>query len=335
MLKKGKEIAMLNRFIASVAGAVCLAAAAPALADYPQQPVRVIVPFSPGGNIDVASRMLATQLAADLGQPFVVENRPGAGGSIGAQAVARASPDGYTVLSGSNGMLAVNPAVNPSLPYDPVKSFAPVAFISRVPLALTVHGKLPVKDLASLRDYARSSGAPISIGSSGAGGAQHLAIVEFGEQAGIPYTHVPYRGGSAIMPDLMAGTINAALNELPNVLSAHREGQVRVIAVAADQRSPLLPDVPTLEEAGLKGFVAYSSNGWLVPIDTPKAVIQTLNDALAKALQNPDIRGKMEGMGVVVATPEEMTAQAYGERLAGELRQAKRTADRHKIRVSQ
>ena len=326
---------MLNKFIVSIAGALCLAATAPALADYPEQPVRLIVPFSPGGNIDVASRMLATHLASELGQPFVVENRPGAGGSIGAQAVARSQPDGYTILSGSNGMLAVNPAVNPSLSYDPVKSFAPVGFISRVPLALTVHGKLPVKDLASLKEYAKSRGEPITIGSSGAGGAQHLSIVEFGEQADIPYTHVPYRGGSAIMPDLMGGTIDAALNELPNVLSAHREGQVRVIAVAAEDRSPLLPDVPTLQEAGLDGFLAYSSNGWLVPAGTPDDIIQKLNDSLADALQNTEIRNKMEAMGLVIATPDELTAQAYGERLARDLEQARSTAGRHGIQVTQ
>lgn len=212
---------------------------------------------------------------------------------------------------------------------------APVAFISQVPLALTVHGKLPVKDLASLKEYARSSGTPINIGSSGAGGAQHLAIVEFAEQAGIPYTHVPYRGGSAIMPDLMGGTIDAALNELPNVLSAHREGQVRVIAVAAHERSPLLPDVPTLKEAGLDGFVAYSSNGWLVPAGTPEDVMQKLGDALSAALDEPEIRSKMEGMGLVIATPEGRSSQAYSDRLQRELAQARSTAERHGIRVAQ
>lgn len=326
---------MLKQLFTAVLACLCVAAGSAAAASYPDQPVRVIVPFTPGGNIDLTARLLSTNLASKLGQPFVVDNRPGAGGSIGALAVARAKADGYTVLFGSNGMLAVNPAVNPTLAYDPIRSFVPVAFISRVPLALTVSAALGVNDLASLKARAKATGKPLNIGSSGAGGAQHLAIVEFAERSGINYTHVPYRGGSAILPDLMAGTLDAALNELPNVLQAHRDGRVRIIGLAADKRSPLLPNVPTLAEEGMPGFSAYSSNGWLVPAGTPDAVVHTLKTAVVNALADPDIRAKMEGMGLEIATPVEAAPAAYGRRMAQELENARRIANQHSIRVTQ
>ncbi|MDO9437916.1 tripartite tricarboxylate transporter substrate binding protein [Hydrogenophaga sp.] len=326
---------MFKKLAAVFAIGLCVATGSAVAADYPNQAVRVIVPFSPGGNIDVTSRLLSTRLAAELGQPFVVDNRAGAGGSIGALAVARAGTNGHTVLSGSNGMLAVNPAVNPTLAYDPIRSFVPVAFISRVPLALTVSSALPVQDLASLKAHAKATGHPVNIGSSGAGGAQHLAIVEFGEKSGVPYTHVPYKGGSAILPDLMAGTLDVALNELPNVMAAHRDGRVRIIALASERRSPLLPNVPTLAESGLPGFFAYSSNGWLMPAGTPDSMVRTINTALVRALADPAIRSQMEAMGLVIATPEEASPAAYGRRMAQELEDARRTAHRHGIRVTQ
>lgn len=326
---------MFKKCVVSLIAAMSLSVPTIVIADYPEKPVRVIVPFAPGGNIDVSARMLSSFLADELDEAFVVENRSGAGGSIGAQAVAQSKPDGHVLLSGSNGMLAVNPAVNPLLAYDPIESFEPVAFLSQVPLALTVHGELPIQDLTSLKDYAQSRSEPISIGSSGAGGAQHLAIVEFGEHAGIPITHVPYRGGSAVLPDLMGGMIDAALNELPNVLPAHRDGQIRIIAIAAHERSPLLPDVPTLHEAGLDEFYAYSSNGWLAPAGTPDHVIKTLEAALDKALSDEKVRQKMLDMGLVIAEPEQRTSAWYAQRIRDELKQAKSTADRHGIQITQ
>ncbi|MBV7484042.1 tripartite tricarboxylate transporter substrate binding protein [Bordetella sp. BOR01] len=324
----------LHRWLSCAALALLVSTSAWAAAPYPAQPVRVIVPFAPGGNIDVATRLLASKLAERLGQPFIVENRPGAGGAIGAEAVARAQPDGYTLLSGSNGLLAVNPAVNPSLSYDPLTSFAPVAFLSRVPLALVVSAKLPVHDLEELKAYAAKSGKGISIGSSGAGGAQHLAIVEFASKADIPFVHVPYRGGSAILPDLIAGNVDAALNELPNVLPNHRDGKLRIIAIASDQRSALLPDVPTLREAGLADFTAYSSNGWLAPAGTPAAVIQQLNQALVQALADTAVHARLEEMGLVVTPPADAGAQAYRTLMERDLANAREIAAKHQIRAN-
>jgi tripartite-type tricarboxylate transporter receptor subunit TctC len=301
-----------RRDLLLAAGAAPLLALAPraARAAYPARPIRLVVPFAPGGNADIVGRLVGERMGEALGQPVVVENRAGAGGAIGAEFVARAAPDGYTLFVGSNGPLTVNPFVQAKLAYDPLKDFAPIGLTSLVPHAIIVNAAVPAKTLPEL--VALSKQQQVGVGTAGVGSATHLTLARFNAASGAQLVHVPYKGGGALLPDLVAGNIQGAMTEFSSALPHHRGGKARFVAVAADKRSPLAPDVPTMDEGGVKGFTAASYIGILAPAGTPAEVVAALQAALAKALASPAVLGRMRELGVEVASPELMTPAGFG-----------------------
>ena len=301
-----------RRDVLRAAGAASALALVPraAFAAYPERPLRLIVPFAPGGNADIVARLVGERMAEALGQPVVVENRAGAGGSIGAEYVARAAPDGYTLLTGSNGPLTVSPFVQAKLPYDPLKDLAPVGLTSLVPHALIVNAALPARTLQEL--VALSKQQQVGVGTAGVGSATHLTLARFNAQSGATLVHVPYRGGGALLPDLVAGNLQGAMTEFSSALPHHRSGKARFVGIAAEKRSPLAPDVPTMIESGVAGFTAASYIGILAPAGTPPDALAQLQAALARALESGAVLGRMRELGVDVAPPELRTAAGFG-----------------------
>ena len=280
------------------------------LAAYPERPIRLIVPFAPGGNADIVGRLVAEGMSQALGQPMVVENRGGAGGGIGAGEVARAAPDGYTVLSGSNGPLTVNPFLHASLSYDPLKDFAPIGLTSLAPHSLIVNAAVPAKTVQELVTLSKKQ--QIGVGTSGIGSATHLTLERFNAQTGAKLLHVPYKSGGVLLPDLIAGTIQGAMTEFSSALPHHRSGKARFVAIASAKRVAQASDVPTIAES-VAGFTAASYIGLLVPAGTPAEVIARLQAALAAAMKAPKTLDRMRELGIEPATPELMTAGGFGD----------------------
>lgn len=279
-------------------------------AAFPERVIRLIVPFAPGGNADIVGRLVAAGMSEALGQPVIVENRAGAGGGIGADLVAHSAPDGYTLFSGSNGPLTVNPFVQAKLSYDPLKDFAPIGLTSLVPHALIVNAAVPAKTLPEL--IALSKQQQVGVGTSGIGSATHLTLERFNAQTGAKLLHVPYRGGGALLPDLIAGTIQGAMTEFSAALPHHRSGKARFVAIASAKRSALAGEVPTMIEAGVKDFTAASYIGVLAPAGVHADVMARLQAALVSALNAPKTLDRFREMGAEVATPEQMTAAGFG-----------------------
>ena len=315
-----------RRTLMQAAGAVPAALILPsaAWAAYPDRPIRMIVPFGAGGNADVVARLVAQGMSDRLGQPIVVENRAGAGGSVGAEAVARATPDGYTLLVGSNGPLTVNPFVQAKLGYDPLSDLAPVGLTSYVPHVIALNPGLAANTVSEL--VALSRREQVGVGTSGVGSATHLALERFNAQSGAKLVHVPYRSGGALMPDLLGGTIQGAMTEFSSALPLHREKQARMVAIAAEQRSALAPDVPTMIESGVKDFTASSYVGILAPAGTPEGVIGALQNALAKALREGAAADKLRTIGAEVATAEQMTPTGFAAFIRGEFERSREAA---------
>jgi tripartite-type tricarboxylate transporter receptor subunit TctC len=266
-----------------------------AFAAYPERNIRLIVPFAAGGNADLVGRLLAESMAPSLGQNMVVENRGGAGGSLGAGLVAQASPDGYTLLIGSNGPLTVNPFVQAKLSYDPLKDFTPVGLANLAPHAIVVNPSVPAKTVAELVELSKKQN--LTIASSGAGSAGHMTLVRFMTATGAKLTHVPYKGGSTFMPDVLSGVVNGVMTELSTALPQHKAGKVRILAVASASRSNQVPDVPTMQEAGLKDFLAASYVGLLAPAKTPGEAIDKLQAGLQKALAMKSVQDRFLATG--------------------------------------
>ena len=267
------------------------------------------MPFAAGGNADIVGRLVGERISNALGQPVVVDNRGGAGGSIGAEAVARAAPDGYTLLVGSNGPLTVNPFVQAKLGYDPLKDFAAVALTSYVPHVIILNNKVEAKTLPEL--IALSKKQQISIATSGVGSATHMTLERFKAATGANVVHIPYRSGGALMPDLIGGSIQAAMTEFSTALPLHKGGQARIVAIAAAQRSKLAPDIATFIEGGVKDFTAPSYIGILAPAGTPAAIIAQLQKAIADGLTGGPAPDKLRAMGSEIATPEQMTPAGF------------------------
>ncbi len=307
---------MIARRVLLASPALLLAPAARA-ASYPERPIRVVVPFAPATNSDVQTRIVTTVMARLLGQPFVVENRAGAGGSVGAEAVSKARPDGYTLLCGSNGPLAINPALQTNLPYA-LADFAPIGMVSRATHTITVAAAAPWRTLAQFIAAAKADPGGISIGSSGNGSATHFAIEMLQRQAGIRLTHVPYRGSSVAVADLMGGNVNAVCSELTTVLPTVRGGQSRILALAAPERSPLVPDAPTAGEAGLPGFVAASWVGLLTTAGAPAEAMAALAQALAAALKDETVVARIREAGADPASAAESTPAGFAAFIAAE-----------------
>ena len=295
---------------AAFCGAVaCLLIAAAPLATaqaYPVKPVRMIVPFVPGGNTDIIGRVFAPKLSELLGQQIVVENRGGAGSTIGTELVARATPDGYTILMVSAAH-TINPAMIKKLPYDSVKDFAPVAIIADVPTAFVVHPSLPARTVKEFIAIARARPGEINYSTAGRGTVGHLAAELLSSTASIKLVHVPYKGTGQSMVDLVAGHVQMQLSSMPAAIQQVRTGRLRMIAQTGKQRSAAAPEVPTMEQAGLPGFVVSSGFGMFAPAGTPRPIIDRLHAALVKALNDPAVKDNLakQGAEIVASTPEE------------------------------
>ena len=268
---------------------------------YPAKPVRLIVPFPPGGPTDTHSRWAAQQLNAALGQAFVVENRAGAAGVIGTEAVAKAAPDGYTLLGGNPGPLTIAPSLRKQLAYDPLRDFAPITLIARSASCMCAHPSMPAKGIKEFIALAKSRPGRINYATPGVGTVGHLAIEHFSTLAGIKLTHVPYKGAALYTVDLIAGNMDFAQIQIFQAAPYVRGGKLRALGVTAVARSPLLPDVPTAQEQGVQGFSSYNWNGILAPAGTSRAVIDRIHAVLSKPLTNPDTRKQMETVGYEVS----------------------------------
>jgi tripartite-type tricarboxylate transporter receptor subunit TctC len=299
-------------FLASLAAAPTAALMTRvAFAAYPERAIHLIVPFAAGGNADIVGRIAGNVISKALKQPVVVENRAGAGGGIGAEQVARAAPDGYTLLVGSNGPLTVNPFVQAHLGYDPLKDFAAVALTSYVPHAIILSNKVEAKSAAEL--VALSKKSPVTIATSGVGSATHMTLERFKAATGAAITHVPYRGGGALLPDVISGSVNGAMTEFSTALPLHKAGQAHIMAIAAKQRSKLAPDIPTFDESGVKGFVAQSYIGILAPAKTPPEIVAQLQKAVADGLAGGQAAERLVTLGSEIATTEQMTSKGFAD----------------------
>ena len=275
----------------------------------PSRPVRIVVPFSAGGSTDLTARILAGELSPRLGQPVVVENRPGASGNIAAEAVARATPDGHTLLLGTSTTIATNPALFRRLPFDVAQDFAPVSLTAFIPNLLVCTPRLPVRDVPGLIAYGKANPGKLSYGSSGPGASQHLAGALLAQRAGIEMEHIPYRGGSLVVTDVIAGTVDICFAPLVEAIEHVRAGRLRALAVSTLQRVPGLPEVPTVAET-LPGFEIRLWNGVLAPAATPAAAVERISKDLVEVLRMPGVRAKLEEQGSEPAgnTPGEFAA---------------------------
>ena len=280
------------------------------------KPLRLIVPFTPGGSTDILARALAPRLALALGTQVVVDNKPGAGGSLGAAEAARAAPDGNTLLMGHIGTLAVNPAIYPKLAYDPVKSFVPVAYVARVPNLLVVPASAPVRTLREFVELARASPGKFSYSSGGNGSAAHITFEYLKLKTGLFMLHIPYRGTAPSVTDLLGGQVDATFTGAPAVLPHVRSGRLRVLAVSSAQRMATLPEVPTVAESGYAGFEADQWYGLVAPAGTPAALVTRINAEVNKALAWPEVAQQLAVEGAV---PTPATPAAFGALIAREI----------------
>lgn len=295
---------MLNRIAAALA---LVAAAGAAFAQaYPAKPIRIIVPFAAGGTSDILARAIGPKLTAAWGQPVVIENKTGANGNVGAEFVVRSAPDGYTMLLSDVGALAISPSVYPSLPFDPIKEFAPVIMISYSPHVLAVHPSVPANSIKELIAFAKANPGKLNFANSGTGGAPHLAGVDFAQRADIKWTYIQYKGGSAATTDVVAGVSNVLFNGMLATYPSVKGGRLRGLAVTSAERAASAPDLPTVAESGMPGFVTGSYQGLLAAAGTPREVIAKLNAELSRALSTPEIKDMLakQGTEVRAGTPE-------------------------------
>jgi len=266
--------------------------------EFPTKPVRIIVPWPPSGNVDITARTVAPAFGEALGQSVVVENRAGAAGSIGSAAVAKSAPDGYTLLLGSSGTITAGPAVWKAQHYDPVKDFVAVGGIQSVPIVLTVAPKTPVSNFQEFSSLTRAK--QLSIASAGSGSSNHLAIELLMRMGNLNLLHVPYKGSGPAITDLLGSQVESMMDQLTASIGHIREGRIKAIAISSAKRSPLLPNVPTLDEAGVKGYEALTFTGIFAPAGVPRNIIDRLHAGLRKALANPAVRERFGGMGVEI-----------------------------------
>ena len=288
--------------------------AALAQSDYPNRALRLVVTVPPGGAADFIARLVGGKLSESLGQPVLVENRGGAGGTIAADAVAKAAPDGYTVLQNSITTHGVGPHLYSKLPYDPVKDFTPVSGLALLPLIMAVNTELPVKSVAEL--VAHSKANNLNFASSGNGGAPHMAAELFKSVTGAPLTHVPYKGSGPAVADLVGGRVQIMFDAAPSLIAHIRSGRLRVLAAASAERNRLLPEVPTFGELGYPKVAVSLWYGLLAPAGTPKPIVEKLNREVAKALGSPDVREKLLAQG---AEPMPGTPQAFASFMQDEM----------------
>ncbi len=316
MVRTTRRIAACSLFMAAGMVLASPAAHAQAAASYPVKSIRLVVPFTPGGSTDILARAIGHKLNEAWGQPVVIENVPGAGGAIGADKVAKAPADGYTLLMGHIGTLAVNPSLYPNLPYDPIKSFAPVAWVARVPNVLVVHPSVPAKTVKELVALAKAKPGQLNYGSGGNGSAANLATEYFKLQTGSSLLHIPYRGTAPAVTDLVGGQTQVLFTGAPAVINQVKSGQLRALAVSSPKRMDALPDLPTVAESGYPGFEADQWYGVVAPAGTPADVVTKLNAQINQTLNSPELKARLNAEGAI-ATPD--TPANFGKLIASEI----------------
>ncbi|MBU6272768.1 MAG: tripartite tricarboxylate transporter substrate binding protein [Betaproteobacteria bacterium] len=315
MTRRRPLVAALTALTLVPLAALPLAVAAQA---WPSKPVRIVVPFPPAGTTDILARALAPELQKAFGQPFVVENKPGAGGNIGAEAGARAAADGHTLTLCAAGFMAVNPSLYPKLPYDPVRDFAPVALLVKAPLLLVVNPAVPARSTRELVEWARANPGRLTIGNGGQGTAQHLGGELFTAAAGIRAVHLPYKGSAPATTDLLAGVFDAQFDNMVTLLPHVKSGRLRALGVSSSARVPVLPEVPTIAESALPGFETGTWYGIVAPAATPVPVLERLNREVARIVALPDVAERLQAMGLLPAVGPRAV---FGEFIRSEIAQ--------------
>ncbi len=297
-----------KRFLQLVFALTCAALASTSFAQsssgaasgYPNKPIKVVVGFTAGGGLDVLARIVAQRLSEQMGQTILIENKPGAGSNIAGEMVAKSAQDGYTLLHTNAALMSINPALYTKMSFSPMKELVPLSQLVRLPLVVTVRPELPIKTLAELRDYARANPGKLNMGSGGNGGSPHLALELFKSQNKVDIVHVPYKGSADALKDMLGGSVDVMIDAI-SVSAPHiKAGKVRAVAIAGDQRSPALPDVPTSAEVGFPEYTMMGWQGWVAPAGTPKEIVAKLSDELQKVVRDPATRKKIEDAGYFV-----------------------------------
>ncbi|NDP42329.1 MAG: tripartite tricarboxylate transporter substrate binding protein [Aromatoleum sp.] len=303
---------MISLFAGVALAALASAAGAQA---WPSKPIKWIVPFAPGGTTDILARTVAEKLQGVLGQPVVIENKPGAGGAVGAEFTAKAAPDGYTIMGGTISTHAINASLYAKLPYDPVKDFAPITLIARVPNMLVINPEVPAKDVKELIALMKANPGKYSFASSGNGTSQHLSGELFKSMAGVEMQHIPYKGSPPALQDVVGGQVTMTFDNITTAWPLAKAGKLRALAVTTAKRSSVAPEVPTLAESGLPGFEVGSWQGVFAPAGTPPQIVRRLNVEIVKILNLPDVRERLSGLGaeIVADSPEEFGALVKSE----------------------
>lgn len=305
-----------RRALLALAAALAAAGPAAAQAPFPNKPVKIIVGFPAGGPLDAHARLLADRLGQLLGQPIVVDYKAGAGGTVGADFVAKSDPDGYTLLLANTGTMVINPAIYPRNPYQTLRDFVPVARTAMQPLAMVVHPSVPANNLQEFIALAKKNPGRLNYGSAGNGGISHLVPEMFKNATGTYIVHIPYRGSAPAFTDLMAGQVQMMAESIPQASQYVKAGKLEALAVTSRERNPALPDTPTMIEAGLKGFEVVGFYGILAPANTPRPVVERLSAAFKATLETPEIRSKMVSQG---ADPAYLGADDFARFLAAEM----------------
>jgi tripartite-type tricarboxylate transporter receptor subunit TctC len=302
MLHLVKTVVAASMFAATATGAFA--------ADYPNKPIRLVVPFSAAGTTDFLARAIAQKLGTNMGTTVIVDNRPGAGGNIGSDIVAKADPDGYTLLLGTVGTHAINASLYKKMPYDTVKDFAPITLVASVPNIVVVHPSVPAKSIKELLALAKAKPGNLTFASSGNGSSIHLSGELFKSMAGVDMLHVPYKGSGPAVADLVGGQVNLMFDNMPSSLPHVKSGRLRAIAVTGAKRSPAVPDLPTIAESGVPGYDSVAWFGVLAPAGTPPAIVNQLNAEIIKVLKSPDVAHRLSSQGAEPAynTPEQFSA---------------------------
>jgi tripartite-type tricarboxylate transporter receptor subunit TctC len=310
-MQKRSACTIATLLAAGLAGAAGIAEAQ----TYPTKPITIIVPFEAGGGNDIMARLLAQNMGRALGQQFVIDNRGGAAGTLGARAVAKSAPDGYTLMVGHSGVFGVAPSLYGNAGYDPRKDFAPIGLIASFQQILVVHPSLPVRNVKDLLALARKEPGKITYATAGIGSGSHISTELFNAMADIKLTHIPYRGSGPAQSDLIAGHVPMAITTVPPAIAQIRSGLLRAIAVTGDTRLAILPDVPTVAESGVPGYVAVIHYGMVAPAGTPRPIVERLNAELNASLKSEDVRARIadEGGDPLAGTPEQQAADIDAE----------------------
>lgn len=297
---------------------------------YPSKPIRLIVPWPPGGNVDITGRILGASLTEQFGQTVIIDNRGGAGGTLGSNIVAKSTPDGYTLLMASSGSVTSGPAVYANMPYDPVRDLVAISMVHIVPNVVLASLKTPVANLRELIALAKERPGKVTMASGGIGTTSHLVIELLNAMAGVKFLHVPYKGSGPALSELMGGQVDTMVDQLPASIGFIREGRLKALAVTTLKRSSVMPDIPTMDESGLKGFDANTFTGVFAPAGTPPAVINALHAAILRAVRSAAVKEKFRGLG---ADPQETTPQQFSAFIRSDIEKWKKVAQEAGVKV--